>query len=83
MLLALRILRALLGVFGLIMLKASLQPGYEYFIEGEATSFVTMAWRLFAGVVAIAFFFRLRSHINKAYVTAGAEIAPLRALWSL
>jgi hypothetical protein len=44
MLMALRIIRAL-GVFT-IMLKVS-SPGYEYFIEGEATFLSLVAWRLF------------------------------------
>ena len=83
MLMALRVIRALLGVLALIMLRASLQPGYEYFIDGVGPSFFTLASRLLAGATAIALFFWLRVYINNAYVAAGAEVAPLRAVWTL
>lgn len=79
----LRILRALLGVLGLIMLKASIQPGFEYFIDGEAGALTTLAGRLLVGVLAIALFDWLRTYINDAYIARGLGSGPLRAIWTL
>jgi len=78
-----RVIRALVGLFGLIMLKASLQPGFEYFGEGETASFVTFAWRCLTGVAALVAFFRIRTNINRAYIARGNAAAPLRSVWRL
>jgi len=82
-LMAVRVLRALLGVFALIMLKASYQPGFEYFSEGDTTALATFAWRFVVGVGALIAFFSVRSSINQAYVARGSAAAPLRSVWSL
>lgn len=82
MLMAVRVIRALVGVFALIMLKATLKPGYEYF-AGDESMLITFAWRSLAGVAAIITFFHLRTHINRAYVAGGTPVAPLRSVLSL
>jgi hypothetical protein len=78
-----RIVRALIGLFALIMLKASLQPGFDYFVEGDSASFVTFAWRFLTSVAAFVAFFRIRTNINQAYIARGSAAAPLRSVWSL
>lgn len=79
----LRIFRALVGVFGLIMLRASFQPGFEYLIAGDGASLAPFAWRLLTGLLALVVFFQLRSRINEWYLSTGAPSAPLRAIWNL
>jgi hypothetical protein len=69
---AVRVLRALMGVFALIMLKASYQPGFEYFSEGDSNALVTFAWRFLVGVGALTAFLSVRSSINHAYVARGS-----------
>ena len=78
MLMTIRVVRAIIGVVALVMFKASVQPGFQFILEGDAPSLPTFAWRLGAGVCALAAFFYLRASINAAYVARGKGPGPLR-----
>jgi len=82
-LMAIRVVRAIVGLIALIFLKATLQPGFEFFFEGEANALPIFLWRFLAGVAALYGFFLVRGAINRAYIVRGLSAPPLRSVWSL
>jgi hypothetical protein len=55
-LIAFRVIRALIGVFALIMLKAALKPAFES-VSGDEAMLGMIAFRLLFAIAAITTFF--------------------------
>jgi hypothetical protein len=81
-----RVIRALSGVFAIIMLKASLQPAVELVtsdaIQPELLEVVSL--RLGLAMLGFVVFFRLRGFINELHLSEHPRTEPpLRTKWSL
>jgi len=78
MLMTMRVVRAIVGLVALILLKASVQPGVQFFVGADESSLEPLGIRLIGGMLAITAFFYLRHSINNAYVSHGKGPGPLR-----
>jgi hypothetical protein len=79
----LRVVRAVVGVFAMIMLKACTQPAVAL-LAGESEAVGTLSWRGALAFLGFVLFVRLRDLINQSHsVVAGSSSPLLRSVWSL
>jgi hypothetical protein len=79
----LRIVRALVGVFAMIMAKASV-PAAVTLLAGERSSLDTVLLRTTLALLGFVVFFKLRESINASHAFAYRDARPLLpTVWSL
>lgn len=76
MLLSLRILRALSGVFAIIMFKASFRSAFDFFAD-ESNSTELLSLHVVLTMIFFFAFFRLRTVVNNIHNARTGSAEPL------
>ena len=73
MILRLRILRGIIGVFTLALIKASYQPGFEFLLEGNIDNLKLFLFRCACSILGFLLFSHLRNEINSLHIKQNNE----------
>ena len=74
MIIRLRILRAIIGVFTLVLIKACLQPSIEFLLDGGIENLKLIVFRGFCSILGFILFSHLRNVINSLHIRNNDEL---------